>query len=47
MILDRVTKAKVLYKDILFLSMRVNNNNEPIIYDFAIIIEPNIKALGL
>ena len=47
MILDGVTKAKVLHRDISFQNMRVNENNEPIICDFDMAIEPNSKASGL
>lgn len=47
MILDGVTKAKVLHRDISFQNMRVNENNEPIICDFDMAIEANSKASGL
>ena len=47
MILDGVTKANILHRDISFQNIRVNENNEPIICDFDIAIEPNSKASGL
>ena len=47
MILDGVTKAQVLHRDISFQNMRVNENNEPIICDFDMAIEPNSTAWGL
>lgn len=47
MIFDRITKTKILYKDISFQNMRINKNNEPIICDFDIVIESNSKTLGL
>lgn len=47
MIFNRVTKARVFYRDISFQNMRVNENNEPIIYNFDMAIEPNSKTLGL
>ena len=46
-ILDGVTKAKVLHRDISFQNMRVNENNEPIICDFDMAKEPNSEDLGL
>lgn len=47
MILDRITKAKVIYRDISFQNMKVNENNEPIICDFNMAIESNGKTSGL
>ena len=47
MILDGVNNANVLHRDISFQNMRVNENNEPIICDFDMAIEPSSKASGL
>lgn len=47
MILDGVTKANVLHRDTSFQNMRVNENNEPIICDFDMAIEPNSKTSEL
>lgn len=47
MVIDGVTKANVPHSDISFENMRVNENNEPVIYDFDMAIETSSRALGL
>lgn len=47
MILNKITKAKIFYKNISFKNMRINKNNKLIIYNFDIAIEPNSITLEL
>lgn len=46
-ILDRIIKAKVFHEIISFENMRINKNNQLIIYNFDMAIETNGKNLGL
>lgn len=45
--LERVTKANVLHRDISFQNMRVNENDEPILWDFDMATKTGDKATGV